>query len=187
MRREKYGILLLLLSLCVGPSFVELAEGSAGSIQGTIADESGAILPGVTVTLTHEQTGETRNAVTNDRGLYRFLGLQSGTYTLMAELAGFSSYRREGIEIRSRTAGRIDIVPQLASVAETVTVTGETPLIDSQSSTSTYTFSSSPRRSSTRSVEVEVELRSESASRAHRLGSTSEPVVQHRGLRPHHR
>ena len=150
MRREIYGILLL-LALCVGPSFVGWAEASAGTIQGTLTDESGAILPGVTVTLTHEETGETRNAVTNDRGLYRFLGLASGTYTLVAELSGFSSYRREGIEIRSGTAGRIDVVLRLASVAETVTVTGETPLIDSRSSASTYTFSSSSRRSSTRS------------------------------------
>ena len=151
MRREKYGILLLLLALCVGPSVVGWAEGSAGTIQGTITDESGAILPGVTVTLTHEETGETRNAVTNDRGLYRFLGLASGTYSLVAELSGFSSYRREGIEMRSGTAGRVDIVLQLASVAETVTVTGETPLIDSRSSASTYTFSSSSSRNSTRS------------------------------------
>jgi Ca-activated chloride channel family protein len=150
MKREEYGILLL-LSLCVGPSFAGWTEGSAGTIQGTIADESGAVLPGVTVTLTHEETGETRNAVTNDLGIYRFLGLSSGAYTLVAELSGFSSYRREGIEIRSGTAGRIDIVLRLASVAETVTVTGETPLIDTRSSATSYTFSSSSHRRSTKS------------------------------------
>jgi Ca-activated chloride channel family protein len=135
----------------VGPAFAGWAEGSAGTIQGTITDESGGILPGVTVNLTNEETGETRNAVTSDRGIYRFPGLQSGTYRLVAELSGFSSYRREGIEIRSGTAGRIDVVLRVASVAETVTVTGETPLIDTRSSATSYSFSSSSSRGSRRS------------------------------------
>jgi Ca-activated chloride channel family protein len=148
MRRDKG--FLLLLALYLFSSLVGSVEGSA-KIDGVITDEQAAVLPGVTVTLTRDESGESRVAVTNDRGLYRFVGLVPGAYTLVAELAGFSSYRREGIEIRSSSAARIDIVMQIASVAETVTVTGETPLIDSRNSSSTYTFSTSTPRGSTRS------------------------------------
>jgi Ca-activated chloride channel family protein len=150
MRHDNH-LFSVFLALCAAALAAAWTEASAGSLEGTIADEQGGVLPGVTVTLFRDETGETRNAVTNARGRYRFLGLAPGTYTLMAELAGFAPYRREGIEVASSSAFRIDVILQISSVAETVTVTGETPLIDSRSSSTTHTFRSSSPRSSTRS------------------------------------
>jgi Ca-activated chloride channel homolog len=177
MKRKSQGILLLLLLplllvVSIGATLTGRTEGSLGTIEGTVADENGGVLPGVTVLLTRGETGESRDAVTNERGFYRFLALASGRYSLVAELSGFSAYRREGIEIGPGEGRRVDVVLRIASVEETVTVTGETPLIDSRSTSigSTFTSTSRSRSTPTRS-------RSKSTSKPSSIGAqTVEPI-----------
>jgi Ca-activated chloride channel family protein len=130
MKRGTCGLLLLLAFLLASPAVGAQPDG--GAIYGTIVDEAGAVLPGVTVTVFHLERGTHRKNVTNERGLYRVAGLEIGTYVLTAELAGFAAYRREGIEVRSGREKRIDVVLRIAGVTETVTVTGEAPPIHSQ-------------------------------------------------------
>src|SRR5262245_35244698 len=77
------------------------AQGQAinGAIEGTVTDESGAVLPGVTVTVTNVDTGETRSVITNDRGVYRAPLLPLGGYRVSAELQGFKKYDQAGITL----------------------------------------------------------------------------------------
>src|SRR2546423_12558211 len=67
------------------------AQQRLGAIQGTIADQTGGVLPGVTVTVTNVETGITRTTITNERGLYRMPSLDPGRYRVAAELSGFRS------------------------------------------------------------------------------------------------
>src|SRR5438128_9179380 len=90
------GVVAFLLVL----SLVSLAgaQGQAinGAIEGTVTDESGGVLPGVVVTVTNVDTGETRSVVTNDRGVYRAPLLPLGAYRLSAELQGFKKHDQAG-------------------------------------------------------------------------------------------
>jgi hypothetical protein len=127
MDRRRTGFFLAGLLLLAGSRAVTAQEAS---IFGTVTDESGAVLPGATVTATHEATGNTFTGVTSAGGAYRFPAVRVGTYTLKVELSGFAPLTQTGIEILVGQAARIDLRMSLATVAETVTVTGESPLIE---------------------------------------------------------
>ena len=102
-------------------------------LSGTVTDATGSVLPGVTVTAVLEATGNKFVAVTDERGAYR-LSVRIGTYSLTAELAGFTTVKRGGLEL---LVGQVAVVPlqmSLSSVQETITVTGESPLLDVSSS-----------------------------------------------------
>src|SRR5918992_612629 len=111
-----------------------LAQGggasSTATITGRVADNSGAVLPGVTVTASSPSMLGTQTAVTNEQGAYRFPAVPPGTYALTYELPGFNKLRREGIELRLGVTANINVELQVASLQETVTVTGESPVID---------------------------------------------------------
>ena len=108
------------------------AQGGAstGTMTGKIADDTGAMLPGVTVTLTNLATNQSRSTVTNDEGLYRFGALQPAKYSLTAELAGFATYARPEITVNVGAAVDLDVMMRVSSVEETVTVTGEAPIVE---------------------------------------------------------
>jgi hypothetical protein len=102
-------------------------------LSGTVTDATGSVLPGVTVTAVLEATGNKFVAVTDERGVYR-LSVRIGTYSLTGELAGFTTVKRGGLEL---LVGQVAVVPlqmSLSSVQETITVTGESPLLDVSSS-----------------------------------------------------
>jgi hypothetical protein len=109
-----------------------------GEITGTAKDETGAALPGVTITVTHLETGLTRVVVTNASGQYRAPLLPVGPYRIEAALAGFATLTREGVVVTVGSAPVIDLTLPLASVTEAITVTAETPIVEtSQGVTST--------------------------------------------------
>ena len=109
-----------------------LAQGSGGaSVTGVVKDSSGAVLPGVTVEASSPALIEkVRSAVTDASGNYRIIELRPGTYTVTYTLPGFTTLRREGIELSTNFTATLNIDMKVGAVAETVTVTGETPLID---------------------------------------------------------
>jgi len=109
-----------------------LAQGAGGaSVTGIIKDTSGAVLPGVTVEVSSPALIENaRSAVSDDSGQYRIIELRPGTYTVTYTLAGFTTLRREGIELTTNFTATLNVELKLGAVAETITVTGETPLID---------------------------------------------------------
>ncbi len=120
------------LSLAATPAVFAQGGGasSTGTIQGRVTDAQGAVLPGVTVTATSPALLGTQSAVTSDTGSYRFPAVPPGTYTLTYELIGFNSIRREGIQITLGFTANLNVELAIATLQETVTVTGESPVID---------------------------------------------------------
>ena len=104
-----------------------------GTLTGTVRDESGGVLPGVTVEASSPALIEkVRTAVTDGAGQYRITGLNPGTYSLTFTLSGFNIVKREGIELSGTATLTIPIEMRVGALAETVTVTGETPVVDVQ-------------------------------------------------------
>ncbi len=112
------------------------AFAQQASIAGTVKDTSGAVLPGVTVEAASPALIEkVRSAVTDGTGQYRIPNLQVGTYTVTFTLAGFNAAKREGIELTGAFNATVDIELRVGALEETITVTGETPIVDVQSAT----------------------------------------------------
>jgi hypothetical protein len=113
------------------------------SITGVVKDSSGAVLPGVTVEAASPVLIEkTRATVTDGSGLYRILDLRPGTYTVTFTLPGFTTVKREGIELTGSFIASINADMKVGGVAETITVSGETPIVDVQSVRRQTTLSS---------------------------------------------
>src|SRR5688572_20010775 len=118
---------LLLLST---PAF------SQPAVAGIVRDSSGAILPGVSVEAASPALIEkVRSVVTDGNGQYRIVDLEPGTYNVTFTLSGFTTVKREGIELRGAGVTTINADLPVGGVAETVTVTGATPVVDTQTST----------------------------------------------------
>lgn len=106
------------------------AASSTGTIQGRIVDNSGAVLPGVTVTASSPSMIGTQTQVSNENGSYRFPAVPPGIYSVTFELAGFNSVKRDGIAISLGFTANVNVELALATLQETVTVTGDSPVID---------------------------------------------------------
>ncbi len=106
---------------------------STGAINGKVLDTSGAVLPGVTVTATSLSMMGVQTAVTSETGAYRFPALPPGSYALVYELAGFNTLKREDIVLALGFTATVNVELGVASLQETVTVTGESPVIDTSS------------------------------------------------------
>lgn len=105
------------------------------SITGVVRDTSGAVLPGVTVEASSPVLIEqVRSVVTDSTGQYRIIDLRPGVYTVTFALPGFSTIRREGIELAGSFVATVNADLRVGEIAETVTVTGESPVVDVQSS-----------------------------------------------------
>src|SRR5262245_8258489 len=111
-------------------SCASLASAQEALVTGIVSDETKATLPGVTVTASQVDTGRVFNAVTDERGEYRLRGLPAGRYQLKAELSGFSTVVIDGIELLVGQNRDIPLSLKVASLAETLTVTAESPLVD---------------------------------------------------------
>ena len=134
--RQRARALLLILGILVLPSasFAQVL----GSIAGNVKDGSGAVLPGVTVEAASPALIEkVRTAVTDGSGQYRIINLPPGSYSVTFSLTGFSTVKREGVEVSTNITSNIDAELKVGAVQETITVTGESPVVDIQSSAQT--------------------------------------------------
>jgi hypothetical protein len=127
MKLRFFAIVMAVLFALV--STIAFAQ-TTGSVNGTVTDNTGAVLPGVTVTATSPVLMGVQSAITNENGIYRFPSLPPGTYRLAYELSGFSNVVREGIVVNIGFAATINVQLQLASLQETVTVSGVSPVVD---------------------------------------------------------
>jgi Carboxypeptidase regulatory-like domain len=124
--------LLLLTCLTIAPS----AAYAQASITGVVRDTSGAVLPGVTVEAASPALIEkVRSVVTDGTGQYRIENLRPGTYTLTFTLPGFNTVKREGIELTGSFTASVNTDLRVGALEETITVTGETPIVDVQNTT----------------------------------------------------
>ena len=105
------------------------AQEFRGAITGKVTDQSGANLPGVTVTATNVATNVATTTTANSQGEYNLLYLTPGTYTVTTELSGFKKLVREGIEVRVGDRIALDLKLEIGGIEETVSVTAETPLL----------------------------------------------------------
>jgi outer membrane receptor protein involved in Fe transport len=110
------------------------AAQTTGNIQGRILDAQKAAVPGVTVTAKNPTTGFTRSEVTDSEGVYRLNALPVGTYDLHAEIAGFAPFTAKGVAVNVSATLDMNIDLKLAGVSESVKVTGEIPLVSTNSS-----------------------------------------------------
>jgi hypothetical protein len=101
-----------------------------GSIEGTIKDTSGAVLPGVTVTLHHVDTGTDRVVVTNANGVFRAPLLPLGMFRVTTSLEGFKGYEQTGIEVRAGSSIVLNLTLQVGSLTEVVSVTADSAIVD---------------------------------------------------------
>src|SRR5579864_5277058 len=110
------------------------AQGSYGRILGTVTDQTGAVLPGATVSVTDTQRGLTRTLTTDAAGEYNAPNLIPSTYTVRVEAKGFKALARENVEIEVNKEVRVDLTPQPGEQTQTVTVTEAIPLVDTATS-----------------------------------------------------
>jgi len=109
-----------------------------GSVAGVVRDPSGAVLPGVTVEVASPALIEkVRTAITDGSGQYQIVNLPPGAYTVTFTLTGFSSVRREGVEVSVAVTSQVNGELKVGAVSETITVTGEAPVVDLQSAAQT--------------------------------------------------
>ena len=128
MQRIKTLVFALALTAIVPASAFAQA-----TITGTVKDASGAVMPGVTVEATGPALLAPRSVVTETNGVYRILDLPPGIYKLDFSLTGFTRVVREGIEVAGSAVFTIGVEMKVGALAETITVTGETPVVDVQS------------------------------------------------------
>ena len=123
-----------------GLSAALLAQGAptTGSIYGRVTDETGGVLPGVTVTLSG--VGAPRSTTTGSQGDFRFINLSPGSYTVKTELSGFSTVERPNVAVALGQNTEVTVPMKLASVQATITVTSESPLLDTRRQAEGSTF-----------------------------------------------
>ena len=123
-------VLLALVALVwAGLPALAHAQATRGTILGTITDQTGAAMPGATVVATETRTNVSHDTVTNETGNFTFPNIPDGIYNIKAELQGFKTVVRESIRLAVNTSIRVDLALAVGELAETVTVSGETPLL----------------------------------------------------------
>ncbi|MBA3269243.1 MAG: TonB-dependent receptor [Acidobacteria bacterium] len=120
----------LLVTLAMAAPASAQSQAINGTIEGTVVDDQGAVLPGVTVTVLNLDTGASRVVVTNESGLFRAPLLSLGTYKVSAELQGFRGFEQTGVMISAGRTAVVNVKLTVGAVSETITVTADSPLVD---------------------------------------------------------
>ena len=134
-----FGVAALMSLATVTVTFAQSV--SSGTIEGTVKDESNAVLPGVAVTVTSPalQVGQLVQ-VSDSSGKYKFVDLPAGTYRLKAELSGFAAAIREELRLTVGFDARVDLTLKLGAMEESVTVSGLSPVVDVSTTTASVAF-----------------------------------------------
>ena len=132
-------VFLLAMAFTLAIAATGLAQ-QPGEIYGKVIDASGAVMPGVTVTLSSPMLLQPMTATSSDSGAYRFPGLGVGVYTVTFEIAGFKTFVRSDVRMEIGATVQINATLQVSSVSETVTVSGATPLVDLRDTGKTNRF-----------------------------------------------
>jgi hypothetical protein len=127
--------LLALAVVCLWLLPSRAAAQSSGAVNGVVSDDSGAVLPGATVTVVNTGTGQTRTATSGSDGFYSVPLLQPGTYRLTFTLQGFSTLIRDGVKVTVSETARVNARLEVGGRAEDVTVVGDVPLVETANAT----------------------------------------------------
>ena len=131
-------VLSLLIAFFLMGGFALAQVGVKAAIEGTVTDETGAVLPGVTVTLDGPMGAMVY--VTTETGKYRFKALEIGVYKLTFELEGFETYVREGLELKTAFTATVNVILRIAAVREAITVVARSEMVDLKKSEVTVNF-----------------------------------------------
>jgi hypothetical protein len=124
---KRVGLAILLCLASAGPLFAQ----ATATISGRVVDDAGAVLPGVTISVTNTATGAVRDTVTNEEGLYSVPALLPGIYSVRAELTGFAPQLRERVEVLTGANMAVELKLGIAALQENITVSGQAPLVES--------------------------------------------------------
>lgn len=129
----------LRLPLALAVAFFSLADLASaqqtGSLSGVVSDTQGALLPGVTIVLDSPVIAGERKTVSGDSGAYVFASLPPGVYRVTFTLSGFTTLQRDAVRVQVATVTRVDVGLAVGGVTETMTISGETPVVDVSSTT----------------------------------------------------
>lgn len=134
------GILFCLIMVANGSLFAQI--DISASLSGTVADQTGGIVPGAVVTARNTLTGVTSNATSNGTGLYQFASLQAGTYTVMCTMKGFKAFLADKVVLHAGSTGNLPVILQVGAINETVTVSGSTAMVDTETANNLTTIDS---------------------------------------------
>lgn len=137
MRLLRWAILLLVVPSLAAAQTV---SSTTGALNGRVTDNTGAVLPGVTVTISSPSLMGARTASTSEDGQYRFPAIPPGEYSITYELAGFNTVRREQIRVTLGFTATVNVELGVASLQESVTVTGESPVVDTSATSISTNF-----------------------------------------------
>ena len=126
--RRSLGLTVFVLTAALMATSSAFAQNA--QVAGTVKDPSGGVVPGVTVIAKNNATGVTRTEVTDEKGGFRLVGLQPGSYSIMAHIQEFDTGNRPNVVLAIDQTATIDFTLKPATVAETVSVTAEAPLVD---------------------------------------------------------
>ena len=132
--RNKRLACVYVILLGILPASPTRAQGAAGAITGTVTDQTTGVMPGATVTIRNDDTGTTRELITNEHGRFRAPDLPPGPYTVIATLSGFQTVERRGIILTVGREAVIDFAMGVGRIADVVTVVGESSSIDTRTS-----------------------------------------------------
>jgi Carboxypeptidase regulatory-like domain/TonB dependent receptor-like, beta-barrel len=122
--------LIMAVALTLLMAVSATAQTGAGSLRGYVTDEQGGALPGVAVSARSDALIQPASSVTDAEGYYRLINLPPGTYEVSADLSGFAAFKRQGVILRAGANFQVDITMKLASISETVTVSGDSPMLE---------------------------------------------------------
>src|SRR3954469_24859450 len=141
MRRlATLSLVFWIVVMTAGAAFAQSVGATNGAINGKVTDASSGVMPGVTVTISSPSMQGVRTAVTNEEGTYRFPAIPPGEYKITYELAGFSTVVRDGIRVGLGFTAAVNVELKIASLTETVTVSGQSPVVDITSTKTATNF-----------------------------------------------
>ena len=120
--RRAWALSAICALVCLAASGAVLAQSGTSAIYGKVTDQQGGVLPGVTVTITNPETGQTRSAVTDGNGDYQILAVPPGAYDVRVELPGFRTAVRESVVLAVDARTRMDVPMEIGAQSETIEV-----------------------------------------------------------------
>src|SRR5712691_6197472 len=126
MKSVRLGLCALFVMLAAP---LAMAQQFTGGVRGAVRDPNG-VIPGVPVTLTNEATNISREVVTNEVGQYNFPAVTPGTYTLKSQITGYKTFESKGLTVGTQQFVTLDVTLAVGGIEESITVTGQSPLID---------------------------------------------------------
>src|SRR5213592_3805898 len=124
----------IVLLIALGTTCLSFAQTSTATILGVVRDASGALIPGVSITVKHTESGLTRNVISSERGGYNLPLLPVGAYEITTTMPGFKQAVRTGINLVVGQEAVVDLTLEVGANAETVTVSEEAPLVNATTS-----------------------------------------------------